>query len=134
MERPLFQARITDLEALFERSRTDHAALEELSRELKHRSVDSAGVAVKGSAGARRHSEDAFDRLDVSLTAGGRKNKSSSKWVNIVGDRDLTQQHLTDQVRGLDLIREDRSLACAPGRQRPGKGFVVELDAHDEGR
>ncbi|MCP4738656.1 MAG: ATP-binding domain-containing protein [Bosea sp.] len=42
MKRPLFQARITDLEALFERSRTDRAALEELSRELKHRSVDRA--------------------------------------------------------------------------------------------
>lgn len=44
MKRPLFQARITDLEALFDRSRQDHAALEGLLHELGFRSVERAQV------------------------------------------------------------------------------------------
>lgn len=47
MKRPLFQSRITDLEALFDRSRTDHAALKELLRELDFRSVARAQTLKK---------------------------------------------------------------------------------------
>lgn len=42
MKRPLFQARITDLEALFDQSRTDRATLERLLNELDFRSVGRA--------------------------------------------------------------------------------------------
>ncbi|MGN8114321.1 DEAD/DEAH box helicase [Labrys sp. 22185] len=47
MKRPLFQARIADLEALFERSRADREALEGLLHELGFRSVDRAQVLKK---------------------------------------------------------------------------------------
>lgn len=47
MKRPLFQARITDLEALFDQSHTDRAALEGLLHELGFRSVGRAQALKK---------------------------------------------------------------------------------------
>ncbi|MDX3807697.1 DEAD/DEAH box helicase [Bosea thiooxidans] len=47
MNRPHFQARIADLEALFDRSRLDRAALESLLHELGFRSVERAQVLKK---------------------------------------------------------------------------------------
>lgn len=47
MKRPLFQARIADLEALFDRSRQDRTALEGLLYELGFRSVERAQLLKK---------------------------------------------------------------------------------------
>src|SRR5882757_3280191 len=57
-----------------------------------------------------------------------------SERIDIVGDRDLAQQHLADDVGELDVLGEDRRVAGASGRQAPGDPGIVEPDANDKRR
>jgi hypothetical protein len=55
------------------------------------------------------------------------------KWIDVVQDRDLPQQHLADHVGGLDMLGENRSRPGAAGREAFGKFRIIEPYSHDQG-
>src|SRR3954471_532903 len=57
-----------------------------------------------------------------------------SERIDVVGDRDLPQQHLADDMRGPDVFGEDRGFPGAPGRQPIRERLVIEPDADGERR
>ena len=57
-----------------------------------------------------------------------------SKWVDVVGDRDLTQQYLADDMRRLDVVSEDSSLAGTAGRQHLRDFRIFETNPGHERR
>ena len=57
-----------------------------------------------------------------------------SKWVDVVDDRDLTQQYLADDMRRLDVISEDSSLAGTAGRQHLRNFCIFEANPDHERR
>ena len=56
-----------------------------------------------------------------------------SERVDIVGDRDLAQKHPADPMRRLYPVGEDSDIPCRACGQSCREGFVIQLDAHDEG-
>lgn len=57
---------------------------------------------------------------------------SRLKRIDVIRNRDLAQQHLANDVRRLDVIRENCRDACAPRGKIFGNGCIIQSDPNNK--